>query len=474
MKKYGWILLFILFLAIKLANIVPRISDENLYFYLGKLVAEGFLPYRDFFLANMPGQVMVNGLLIKLFGFNLYVLKLIPIIAALGTGYLVYKITIKKSKEEFGIAAATLFLFSSLVLGITDIAVGVQEAVFFLIFSWYLLLEDRPKAAGLMFFLGLLLRRYIFFAGLGLAFYEMLLKERKKVFSFLLFSLGPFLLVNLAIFRFAGSNFYDFSWKYHMVKEQVKMESSTMTDFFQNERYLLIMGLGFGIMSFKKIWKDAEFVNTLGKRSNQDLYLIFSAIAAIIFQYFFLYQMKIVFLIYFFTLVPFLAVVVGMGLKRFLPERNKKLGLVLVVLISLLNISLYFRNITSKYRIPELQVIVADVLAFSQKGDTIYGSYLVTPLVALYSGRRIILNQADTNAQRYLAGLLTLKEETRNATASAFFLQSVKMDKEGMVSEVDPEFVHPQAVLDYCVPLKQYDVTQDFGFNKLILWECNN
>ena len=50
-------------------------GDENTYYYMAKLMAEGKLFYRDFFFAHPPLQLILLSLVYLFFGFNFILLK---------------------------------------------------------------------------------------------------------------------------------------------------------------------------------------------------------------------------------------------------------------------------------------------------------------------------------------------------------------------------------------------------------------
>src|SRR4030067_424462 len=96
------LLIFVGFFLFKLYHTIPRISDENLYFYLASLLARGILPYRDFFLAQMPGQILLYSIAMKIFGFNLTLFKLIPVVFSMGTAGILYLLFKEIDIEEGG------------------------------------------------------------------------------------------------------------------------------------------------------------------------------------------------------------------------------------------------------------------------------------------------------------------------------------------------------------------------------------
>ena len=85
-RKILAVVCIIIFLFIKFSTLSYQNSDENTYFYMAKLMAEGKLPYRDFFFAHPPLQVAIYSLFLKVFGMHVFLLKSIEIIFSLLTG----------------------------------------------------------------------------------------------------------------------------------------------------------------------------------------------------------------------------------------------------------------------------------------------------------------------------------------------------------------------------------------------------
>lgn len=474
MKKKWLLLLFCAtFLVVKVLNISPKISDENLYFYAASLIVKGIFPYRDFFIANLPGQILFYAGLIKLFGFNLVLLKLVQVALVLGSALLLFKVVKERASELAGIFASGFFLSSSVVLGASDFAVGVNEAVFLLVLSWYFVFKEKPQLAGVVLFLGLLIRQYILPAALGIAVYELFKGKKREAAEYLLYSIGLFALVNILLLGLYGEGFISPVWRYHFLKPSSGTRSKAMLDFIKGEKFLIAIALVSGFMFLRRAFKGWKIVNhKWNARQPKYIKLGLASVFAFLVHFAFLNSFSSVFLIYFVVLIPFLAVLGALALDKFVPKRSRKLGLVFVVLVFILNTALYQRNLSGKYRFEALDQVVSDVVALTSKQDKIFGAYLETPLVAILSGREVIDYQADTNGQRFTSGLMTSQEATRLATSSSIFLQSVAINQEGEVWKVDPAFVDSSTVVEFCKPLKQYKVDHDFAFNGLVLWEC--
>ena len=100
-----FIIFILIFVAIASTGLLtPQPGDENTYYYMGKLITEGKVPYKDFFFAHPPLQIYLIAFIYRIFGFNIIALKLIPLISTLISAFFIFRIT----KEKFGNYAAII------------------------------------------------------------------------------------------------------------------------------------------------------------------------------------------------------------------------------------------------------------------------------------------------------------------------------------------------------------------------------
>src|SRR3989338_974374 len=105
----NWIIFFAaaaVFLAIKVFAADYAVSDENTYYKMGQLVAEGQVPYRDFFFAHPPLQIYIYAVAFKVFGFNFFMLKMFSAVAAVAAAVFVFLAAKEKVNREAAVAAA--------------------------------------------------------------------------------------------------------------------------------------------------------------------------------------------------------------------------------------------------------------------------------------------------------------------------------------------------------------------------------
>lgn len=93
-------------------------GDEGIYLLASKLVVEGQLPYRDFFLQQMPLLPYVYGAWMKVFGASWYAGRALSALFAVLLGILLYHHVRQVTKQHaLGVLAVLLFASNSFVLG---------------------------------------------------------------------------------------------------------------------------------------------------------------------------------------------------------------------------------------------------------------------------------------------------------------------------------------------------------------------
>lgn len=486
--------LLAVFVLVKAANIASKISDENFYFFASHLLAQGVLPYRDFFFQHLPGQLLLQAFLIKVFGFNLFLLKLIPILFHVGSGYLIFKIGEAGGLGKLGgITAAAFFLFSFTVLTTSDHGSGVHEAVFWLVLSFYLLGGEVGKIggvkggilAGLAAFAGLTTRIYILPAILGFSVYLFLTQQYKKFCAYVASFLLPFLVLNIGLYYWLGEKFLLPVWQYHFLKSEGISKAKILLFFVQNEWLLLGLGtLGLLIVLFSvnsNSYAQSSTVTLSGDKNNKSVYSLFLAtILALSFQGVFLLIFADIYYLYLVTLVVFLAILAAFALGWLLdlPQREGVLAGILVVFAAF-NLYVYLTSHAPQSRF-NADKIAEDVRAITNPQDTIFGSYTVAPLIALKAGRGVTENQLDTNAKRYYSGLISREELIRLATESAVFLQLALVEPQpktiqteaGKIRSLDMDYISETVIRDKCELFRVYPVPVDYERNAILLWKC--
>jgi len=172
-----FLLLLIIFCLIQIPILFSSLTgDENVYYYMGKVVAEGETPYKDFFFGHPPSQIYLYAFLIKLFGLHIWILKSFTLLFITGSTIFLYLFAKERYDEKIALTAAFLFLASYDILIFGSFAFGIEIAVFFFMIALYLN-NKKPFIAGLLFGFSIMIRLHLFPMGIILLLYS---KERLK------------------------------------------------------------------------------------------------------------------------------------------------------------------------------------------------------------------------------------------------------------------------------------------------------
>lgn len=104
------LLIFTLCYLLLFIRVLRRIGDEGTLVYGAQLVAEGALPYRDFFETMGPGSFYWLGLFFKLFGTNVLVARSVLLFTGTLTIVLLYWMTQRVLKGPLAILPSIFFL----------------------------------------------------------------------------------------------------------------------------------------------------------------------------------------------------------------------------------------------------------------------------------------------------------------------------------------------------------------------------
>jgi 4-amino-4-deoxy-L-arabinose transferase-like glycosyltransferase len=399
-NKAVWILVLILlvFFVVEFKGLSHfDIGDENAYFYMGKLVSEGVMPYRDFFFAHPPLKLLVITPIMVLFGFNLIMLKLVPLICTILTAIFLFKIMKLRFNDLSAILTVVLFLFTKRVMLEATYFLGINLTAMFVVIGLYFLVVKRRFLSGVFYGIAAVSGLYAvvpFIVILGFLVFK------KRFWRFLLGFLAVFLLVNL-LMMMVSTSYIDSVYKYHLIKPKVEGKNFKIIEDMVKENFFLF------VLPLLLLLKG----NSKGKKK---LLLVVSVSLGYLL---FLTQIRL-FGFYFVLLFPFLAILSGYGLSSVIRRvKNNKIMLMslLIILGIIFSFSLY-NNVKHLYTFDFVDFqgnskIVDYVKENSDESDKLFGDVLTVPLIALETDRDIAFNLVDSNAMRFLSGSLDFDEE---------------------------------------------------------------
>lgn len=397
---YGFFLLFVAaFILIVLRGLkTAQPGDENVYYYMGRLISEGKIPYKDFFYAHPPLHIYLIAFIYKIFGFNIVVFKFLPMLATMMSAFFVFKI----AKEKFGsteaIIASLLFIFSYGVMFNSVFSFGVDVATMFLAIGFYLLWnKNNYVLAGVLFGLAGV-TRLLALVPIAIILVSTLLSNKKHFIKLSSAFLTIFLLVNGIFALLFGAQYLTPVYKYHTLKSFGYKENF--------KEYLDIIKLNWILFS-------SAFLLVFVKDKESIKFPLVISISYLIF----LAALNKLFGFYFVVVFPFLAVIGSYNVAGIF--RNPNLSKKLLVPVSVILLLVFFWNLLSDLMF--LQKIgfsgfergrdLADFIDSNSDKDTLlFGDDSVVPLLALMTGRKIASDFVDTNNQIFISGVKNLNE----------------------------------------------------------------
>lgn len=137
-----------------IGKFIYTFTDEGVYLYSAKLIAQGYIPYKDFFLAHPPFFFVVIGLILQFLHFNIDAFRVIFVIWFFTSLIPLYYITYFLTKSRIA-AIIALLLFSTFAEAVqwdAHFFALRQASIPLLAFALYFsLVHYKPKIAGMLF-----------------------------------------------------------------------------------------------------------------------------------------------------------------------------------------------------------------------------------------------------------------------------------------------------------------------------------
>lgn len=368
-------------------------GDENAYYYMGRLVNEGKLPYKDFFLAHPPLHVYLISSVYGVFGFSVIALKFIPLLSTLISAFLIFEISRKKFGNAEAILSFVLFLFSYTIMFNSVFSFGIGLATMFLVIGLYFLfIKEKYFVSGIFFGLASI-TRLLALVPIFVILAVMLLLHKKNFLALSSGFLIVFLPVNGIFALFSGNAYFEQVYEFHLLKSINHGES--LREYLDILKLNWVLFLSASLLAFVKEKKHIRLIGLIPV-----VYLLF------------LMSLKKIFGFYFIPAFPFLAIMGGYSIIKLFRLLNMRKNLIIALSIVLLLI--FGWNLASN-------VLFLEKIGFTgfERGDDLadfvvsqsndrtllFGDDSVAPLLALATGKKIALDFVDTNNQVFISGL---------------------------------------------------------------------
>lgn len=201
---------------LKLVGLHPSGTDDNIYFYLANRVAEGAVPYRDFFFSHPPVHLLVPAAVFKIAGYSIGAAKLIPVLAQTIAGLFMYLTLRPVSRPMALVALFAHFSTYQILMGSTDMN-GENIMTMFLWAAAWAGFRRFPVVAGVLAGLAIGTGMYAL-AGVLAVGIAILVADRKAAVRYLIGFIGIFALMLLIFGISGGKSFFDGVFLYHTRK----------------------------------------------------------------------------------------------------------------------------------------------------------------------------------------------------------------------------------------------------------------
>lgn len=385
-KAYVVFFLFILlFTAIESFGLSHYdVTDENIYFYAGKLIAEGKVPYRDFFEAHPPMRYYLNAALIKVFGYNPAILKLIPLLSVIIASFFLFKILMEKFGDYEAVIGVALFLFSPLVLMESTYAMGTNLTTVFVMAGIYLLLKKKYLQSGILLGIAGITGLYSGVFVMGILIFLLLKRKYGALIRFLMGFSAIFVTVNLLFLLVAGSAYLNGVYLYHFKKPGTGMTFNLLAVFTEN--VIIFLSLVSLLVSKKK--KITFFAILAG------LYLIFLMLIRDWTHYYVL-------------LFAMLAIMGGFGAGSIIRRFGHKRFFLSIILAAIGITGLIWVNYLVNVDFVDFESL-EKIESHISPGATIFGDDQTATLIALHNGNHIVNDMFSTNDMGFSSGILDI------------------------------------------------------------------
>ncbi len=457
-QKGEWIVLVFLltvFFASKIFLLAPYFADGWIYFYFGKIVAAGDLPYRDFYYSSPPLIPYLMGFLHTLFGFNLTLANALPTFFSLVDAVLIF-VLLREKIANFVFIAIALYLFSFANFGTTNYFSEAHPLTTFAL-AGFLFFENRKLFwSGIFFGLAGLTKLYGLIPAVLLPL--LILREPKNLVRFFGGIFVSFGIPNLIFLALIGREYLDFIFFNHLEKG-VGIPKSRLFGFFARHdwQFLLLPFFTFFVRNKKSLQSVALALFALAL-----FYLIFADI-------YYLYLKIFVALLAIFIAFIFAG-------KFCVIEKKMAIQIAAVTFLfgTIFSANFYFTENIATVRINNLPEIAAAVVENTRSDEQIYGDFEITPLVALAADRSIFQNYIDTNPKFIDLEIVDPVERARELLEGGvkIILTKTYVDPRTRLLSGLNNLLPEEFFAENCEIQKTFPIQKDYEDNAIILWSC--
>jgi len=218
----GWVLcglVVLIYFGFKLFSYRPIYGDEHIYYYMAKVMAQGkALPYRDFFFAHPPFQLLLAAAVFKVFGATFTVAKCLPIVSTIATGIAVFVIGWRRLGLFEAIVAMAAFLLCYNVLRVSSHYTGGNLEVALILCGACLILYRRDVLGAILLALSAHTAVYAI-PPVALILAVLLVQEPKRAMKVIAIVAGVYAAITVVFLLIAGRGYIEGVFLYHFMKK---------------------------------------------------------------------------------------------------------------------------------------------------------------------------------------------------------------------------------------------------------------
>lgn len=418
----GIVVVLGVFFLLKLPSLgTIHAGDHGIYLYASEFFSQGIIPYKHFFFAHPPIQLIPSILLTLIFGPHLMLFNVLPVLASLISGVLIFLIVREASDRLIALTACVLFLFSYSNLSTSIYYTGQNLALMLMLTGVLLFVQKRECKAGLFFGIAFCTAVNAL-VGFVAAASVLALINRKRLIGLVGGFVASAGVIHLITWLVSGDAFIEQVYLFHLNKlPTVRVASRTEVFSFLAEAHvalLLFTLIAVCIFAYYLYNFTDEVRNAPSRR------LILLSFTFFVLYSLFLLRVIPLFPHYALFLVPFCTILAASTLVsifqkgKCIVQTNRYDWRALlggIVLIGMVGMTVHDTRNTYDTELRYSSFNHAEeVSAYLRENlephQTIYGGFGVTPTVSLLSGHNIAGHEIDSSVMRFQSGLYKVED----------------------------------------------------------------
>jgi len=379
--KYEYAIFSIALVSIiaRLFLLHPTFSDDNFYFNAAKVFISGNLPYKDFFFAHPPLQLFLFGSLFKIFGTNLVVAKIMPLISSTLSFVLIFFVGKKIFDEKSAFVSAITFLLMPAFLSFSLIGYGIFFTMALLLLSILFYLKNKNLLSAILFVSSVYVR---YFAAPLILIFLVLDKARFK--KFFLFSICVSVALFTVFYGFFGFDYLSDTILFHLSSKIGTPNPFNFQYWSFNFPLVLLSLVAIGLGFFKK-----------------EKVFVFLSVVPLLVDIVLLVVLRAPFYHYFMLSLPFYALIIG---KLFTLSKDKILQILIfgIILFAVYNNIATIDYYLNPYHANKYFEMASFISNNTNSSDKIIGDPSAASFIAFTANISVPLEYTDSFTQHIL------------------------------------------------------------------------